>query len=173
MKRVFLSLSILLASVVWSHAQPAAPAQPASPDQARPATPDIPGSAWEQHPEGVALNVSLGASAVKNATGRTITVQIKNTTNANIYYLGWDEPVFIVTPTGEVALRDNLFHGSRIRPPAIKPGETVVRTVDLSPEEMARIKGKPVECHLRFYNISDSNIPKYTEIHSLPKIIVP
>jgi hypothetical protein len=44
--------------------------------------------------------------------------------------------------------------------------------VDLSPEEMALIKGHPIKCRLNFLNISENKIVKHYAVKSTPKVLI-
>ena len=143
------------------------------------AEPQIPDSAWEQHPEGIAVAMTFSSHNENNVQKNVITIYMKNTSNLSAYYVGTEGfhrevALFLVDKAGEeTPLRDySPQPGSKILAPEIKPGETLSRTVDLSPEEMALIKGHPIKCRLNFLNISENKIVKHYAVKSTPKVLI-
>ena len=134
--------------------------------------PNIPASAWEQHPEGIALAFTLSSRAEGNRQVISIYVYIKNTSNADWYFERNKEPAIYYIRDHDVPLRnydESMFEESKkVTPERIKPGGTGSRTIDLTPAELALIKGLPVKCRVIIY---DERYKRY-EIESSSKILV-
>jgi len=144
--------------------------------------PNIPASAWEQHPEGVALAMILVTQTENGTQKGAIKVYVKNT-SSGIKYLpdninDWAVQIFYIDNKGKhVPLRD---YSAEQRPrtftmPAMpdsrlyQPGEIGIRTIDLSPSELAVVKKYPVICHFYF---GDVQIGRFNPIESSPKMLI-
>jgi hypothetical protein len=145
------------------------------------ADPNIPGGAWEQHTEGVALAIVFTVTTENGTEKGTIKVYIKNTSGTTKYLPGNINDravqIFYIDNEGRcVPLRD---YSLKVPPiftmPAMpdsrlyQAGELGIRTVDLSPTELALVKKYPVQCR---FHISDSKIGGYKLIESSLKILV-
>ncbi len=140
---------------------------------------NIPTSAWEQHPEGVALAMTSTTNTDNGAQKGAISVYIKNTSDLTKYYKGpdgfnLDMQIFYMDDHGEqIPLRDYNWRGcSSTLSPAIKPGKILSRTVDLNPNEFALIQGRLIKCRVCIFVIADSKIQQRYLIESLPRKLI-
>jgi hypothetical protein len=115
----------------------------------------IPESAWEQHPEGLALALFLKTTTVEGQEKDTIRVFMKNTSTTLKRYVGPDlynvaVEIFYENNEGkQVPLRDySPPSGTPLPPPEIKPGAIFLRTVDLTPDELTLIKTHRISAHI-------------------------
>jgi len=137
-------------------------------------TPSIPANAWESHPEGIALAVMLTSRMDHGTKKYSILVYTKNTSQASIYYQGPDGfhlemEIFYYDHDKPIPLRDySPESGSRIIPPEIQPGETLLRKVDLNPDELALIQAHPVKCRAIIADRTFRNVA----VDSSPKILI-
>jgi len=146
------------------------------------AQPAIPASSWEQHPEGFALAVILTKRIDNERSISSIEVYFKNIGKKD-FFTSLPEPiptpfqVFYLNDSKVLTpLRDyNPNPGppptveASVMPLEIKPGETVSGAIDITPNELALIRGRHVVCKV---SISDHENGGYKLIESSPKILV-
>jgi len=140
--------------------------------------PNILASAWEQHPEaGVAIAVTLVTQKDKDATKSSIKVYAKNTANSDLEFdfNGMEERICIYYMDShgtQVPVRDFhmiTIHSGRVMdvPITCKPGDILLRTVDITPAELILLQSHPVKCT---FGISRSG--KRSIIETTPRQLV-
>ncbi len=141
------------------------------------ADPEIPASAWEQHPEGVALAVRYSPPSLPDKSTGKITVYIKNISSSSLYYVGYDGfnmsfEIFYLDSSGkEVPGADyNGFEsGSATNPPEIKPRMVLTRTAELNSKGIALLQKRLISCHLFFLGVDGKT---FLKINSTPSVLI-
>ena len=121
--------------------------------------------------------MKVGKQTIDGISKTTIRIDVKNTSRSSEYYKGPDRfnletAIIILKQDTESPLRNYDLDGSYSRPPEIKPGDTLSRTIVLSPEELTRLAGNPVKCRVGVLVRTDSKLVKRYIIDSSPKILV-
>ena len=160
--RIIMAFWLLLAPAAHLHAQTAA----------------LPSSAWEQHPEGISLAVTLTAQLPSGAPGSAIVIYLKNTSTTEwdvmngevdhgveIYYLDGNG---VRTPLHNYPA-DAAARSLKMRNLIVKPDQVTNRAVNLTPAELETVKSHPVVCRIRIFSPSAAKL--YT-IESKPKTLV-
>lgn len=142
--------------------------------------PHIPASSWEQHPQGIALAVTLANRTHNGSQKHYVVVYIKNTSASDKYFSEMNdisrlELSYVNDSGAEVPLRTyNYDHPDgivlmNVPPYAIKPGEILSRKIELTPDELALVKAHPVQCS---FFISDQQVDKGYKVESAPKMLI-
>jgi hypothetical protein len=139
---------------------------------------DMLANAWEHHAEGVSVAMFLVSRMENGAKKSSIKVYIKNTADTK-KYLPNDVndsalQIFYVNSNGShVPLRDYTPKiPSVVSMPAMpdsrryESGEVEVKTIDLTPDELALVETHPIFCRFR---ISDQEVGGYQSIESSPR----
>jgi len=133
------------------------------------ADPEIPASAWEQHPEGVAVAMLLSAPPEKAA----LNVYTKNVSETDkLLYSRTDAEIriyYINDAKARIPLRacddDPLsYSGNYI----IKKGQVHSETITLTSDESAAVRAHPVSCSFGVY---DMILKKGFMISSAPNLL--
>ena len=140
--------------------------------------PDVPANAWEQHEEGVSTAIILVSMTEDGKKKSAIKVYIKNTANTEKYLPGDVNDsalqIFYVASNGNhVPLRDYTKKAPLVFSMSAMPdsrryeaGEVRVKTIDLTPNELALVEAHPIFCRFR---ISDLEVGGYKMIESSPR----
>ena len=142
--------------------------------------PNIPASAWEHHAEGVSVALFLTSRTENGGKKSAIKVFIKNSADTKMYLPGdvndSSVQIFYVDANGNhIPLRDYTP-----RPPSVvsmpampdsrryEPGEVGIKSIDITPAELALVEAHLVFCRLR---ISSQEVGGYKLVESSPKML--
>lgn len=136
--------------------------------------PNDPASSWEQHPEGIALTVTLTSIAEKSPPKNSIQIYIKNTSESakTLYGHGTGEVRIFYTDDHNAQIPLRAYNGDLLSPKGntvLQMGATLGKTISLAPSELALIKTHPVKCAFGIY---DETLKKGYIIESSPRILV-
>jgi hypothetical protein len=138
--------------------------------------PNIPATQWEQHPGGIATAIILSRDTDKNGDHHIASVYIKNDSKKAVAYSRNEADsginlLYISSKNIKVPLHNytssfDLYGGSRLSDITIKPGSTLLITINLTSSDVALLGKNRCQYAL---NTIDPSTGASTAIESSPK----